>query len=132
MKILYKGKDGGPESKVTGYWLFESKRFGSIVLLCFDKGSREAYHTHAFNAISWVLKGELLEHSKGQGRVTTYTPSVKPIFTARECFHRVFGMADKTWVLSFRGPWLPKWFEFRPKQNVTVMLTHGRKELATF
>ena len=42
MKILNIAKDGGPESNVTGYWLVESKRFFSIVLLKFDKGSREA------------------------------------------------------------------------------------------
>ena len=26
MKIMYKGKDGGELSKVTGYWLIECKR----------------------------------------------------------------------------------------------------------
>ena len=62
MKFLFKAKDGGPESKVTGYWLIESKRWFSIALLRFDEGSREAFHTHAFNAISWVLWGELLEY----------------------------------------------------------------------
>lgn len=144
-KFFYKGKDGGDESNVTGYWLFESKRFGSIVLLCFDKGSREAYHTHAFNAISWILKGKLEErslhtldicdkdgsiiHTSKWEEVTEIKPSLKPIFTSRERFHRVFGMAEKTWALSFRGPWLKTWKEFRPKEERTVILTNGRKEV---
>jgi len=55
-------KDGGPDSTVTGYWLIESKKWFSIVLLKFEGKSREAFHTHAFNAISWLLKGKLIEH----------------------------------------------------------------------
>ena len=62
MKLFHKAKDGGPASTVTGYWLIESKRFFSIVLLRFDGPSREAFHTHAFNSISWVVKGVLLEN----------------------------------------------------------------------
>ena len=58
MKILWGDKDGGSESRVW-VWGLESKLFGSILLMCFRKGSREAYHTHAFNAISWVLRGWL-------------------------------------------------------------------------
>ena len=52
MKVLYKGKDGGNLSTVTGYWLIECKNLFSIVLLKFEGESREAYHTHAFGAIS--------------------------------------------------------------------------------
>ena len=50
MRLFFKSKDGGPDSSVTGYWLIESKKLFSIVLLKFDGRSREAYHTHAFNA----------------------------------------------------------------------------------
>jgi hypothetical protein len=128
MKLFYKGKDGGKESKVHGYWLFESKKFGSIVLLRFDEGSREAHHTHAFNAISWVVKGELKEVLKDTGEEIKLAASIKPVFTARERFHRVFGMAKHTWVLSFRGPWVPTWKEFLPKRG-EIVLTNGRKEV---
>lgn len=64
MKVLFKSKDGGLDSNVTGYWLVESKKLFSIVLLCFDRGSREAYHNHAFNSISWILSGRLNERIK--------------------------------------------------------------------
>jgi hypothetical protein len=126
MKTLFKGKDGGPESKVYGYWLFESKKFGSICLLRFEEGSREVYHTHAFDAVSWVLKGQLREEVL-DGETLPLTPSIKPILTKRERFHRVFGIAKNTWVLSFRGPWLPKWKEYLPVENKSITLTNGRK-----
>lgn len=40
-----------------GIGCHESKTYGSIVLLNFKEGNREAFHTHAFNSISWVLLG---------------------------------------------------------------------------
>ena len=131
MKILFKSKDGGLESNVTGYWLVESKKLFSIVLLCFDRGSREAYHNHAFNAISWVLSGRLnerIKYSKGYMDVCL-TPSILPVFTSRERMHKVSGLDRKTWVLSFRGPWLDTWKEFFVSTNKEVTLTHGRKVL---
>ncbi len=128
MKLFYKGHDGGNESNVTGYWLIESKRFFSIVLLCFHRGSREAFHNHAFHAVSWILKGrlyeEVLDSSEQSGNLS---PSLKPIFTSKSRMHKVFGIADKTWVISFRGPWDNTWKEFLPKEKRFSTLTHGRK-----
>lgn len=129
MKLFFKAKDGGSESKVTGYWLIESKRFFSIALLRFDKGSREAFHTHAFNAVSWVLKGELAEHIKNKLSWIHYKPSIKPIYTPRERFHKVAGQADVTWALTFRGPWSKTWKEFLPAEDKEITLTNGRVEV---
>ena len=94
MKLFFKSKDGGQESNVTGYWLIESKRFFSIVVLRFDKGSREAFHNHAFNAVSWVLKGHLMERIKTADifkEYNHYYPSILPVVTKRDCMHRVTG-----------------------------------------
>lgn len=126
MKILHKAKDGGLESNVTGYWLIESKKFFSVVLLRFDEGSREAFHTHAFNAISWVIKGEMHEHTI-DGEIIKLKPSLLPIYTSRKRFHKVYGIAKSTWALSLRGPWVDTWKEFLPNLNKYITLTHGRK-----
>lgn len=127
MKLLYKGKDGGPESTVTGYWLVEIKGLFSIALLCLEDGSREAYHSHAFNALSWLFSGELREDHV-DGREAVYKPSLSPIWTSRDTFHKVTSKG-RSWALTFRGPWLPKWHEFLPNENRFRTLTHGRKEL---
>lgn len=111
MKFFSKGKDGGPYSTVTGYWLVEIKGLFSIALLRFDKGSREAFHNHAFHSISWLLKGEVEEYhltraEDGQvsfGEVKNFRPSLKPILTYRSTFHKVISKAT-SWVLTFRGP----------------------------
>lgn len=132
MKLFFKSKDGGSESNVTGYWLIESKRFFSIVLLRFDEGTREAFHNHAFNAWSWVFKGRLYESIKLANYDMAFDgdyiyPSLIPFKTSRECMHQVHGVAKTTWALSFRGPWAKTWKEYLPKENREVVLTNGRK-----
>ena len=125
MKILCSAPDGGDNSGVKAYFLFESKRFGSVALLRFDKGTREAFHSHAFNALTWWLRGSVTERHV-DGSVCGWKPSVKPKLTKRSCFHRVEAH-ETTWALTLRGPWCDTWLELR--RGETVTLTHGRVEL---
>jgi len=102
MKLFSYEKDGGKESKVWGFFFIEWKRFFSVALLHFKDGSRDAYHSHAFNSKSWVLKGQLNEQMI-DGSVNVYKPGLKPVVTLREHFHQVKSVGN-TFVLTFRGP----------------------------
>jgi hypothetical protein len=133
MKLFQKSYDGGDGSGVTGYWLIECKSLFSIVLLHFSPGSRDAFHSHAFNALTWWLKGEVTEEFNDQlsmmsmGSVTTtleWKPSWKPKWTPKYCFHKIIAGKKGAWALSFRGPWDPTWFE--NKNGQTYELGHGR------
>ncbi len=128
MKFLKYGKDGGPASTVTGFWLIEIKSLFSIVLLRFDEGSRENYHSHAFNALTWWLRGEVDEHHV-DGRVLRWTPSFMPKYTPKSCFHKVFAL-KRTYALSIRGPWGKTWFEYQNKTNLLTTFAHGRRVLS--
>lgn len=133
MKLLWNAKAGGPESRVWMYG-FESKRFGSALLLRFENGSREAYHSHAFNALSVVLSGGLNEwHMHGGAELHGRGKVVR---TLRETFHKVYSIG-RTWVLSFRSPWIPTWQEALPVNKSQPLglhhcrtLTHGREVVA--
>jgi hypothetical protein len=128
MKLFQLSKDGGPESHVWGYFLCEFKSLFSVVLLKFEDGSRDAYHDHAFNAVSWVLKGSLEEETiLPDAEENFYWPSVKPVVTLRDTFHKVTSHGT-TWVLSLRGPWADVWHEKDKTGEKT--LTHGRKVVA--
>jgi len=126
MKLFKRGKDGGAESTVTGYWLCEFKSLFSIVLLKFENGTRDAFHTHAFNSVSWLLRGKLIEHLHNSDRIGVYLPSLRPIHTSEETYHKVESVG-RTWVLSFRGPWAKTWQEYTADGERT--LTHGRVEV---
>jgi hypothetical protein len=125
MKFFSKGKDGGDESTVTGYWLIEIKNLFSIVLLKFEGDSRDAFHEHAFNSISWLLKGRLQEEFQDK-TYKFYMPSFKPIITKKTTCHKV-DSGGTSWVLSFRGPWNKTWKEYLPQGERT--LTNGRIEV---
>jgi hypothetical protein len=128
MRFCYHGKDGGKESTVWGFWLIELKGLFSIVLLRFENGTRDAYHNHAFAAISWVLRGKLVErHLEGEWQ-ETHEPSLRPIITPRREFHRVQSIG-RSWVLSFRGPWAKTWREFTHDAGFRT-LANGRRRVS--
>ena len=128
MRLLHWGKDGGKDSTVWGFWLVEIKSLFSIALLKFVGNSREAFHTHAFNSVSWVLRGQLTELEFYGEQPNVYRPSLWPVFTSRNTLHKV-NSNGTTWVLTFRGPWSETWQEYIPKTGKFVLLTHGRKEI---
>jgi len=128
VKLFRKSPDGGANSGVTGYFLVEIKPLFSIVLLRFSAGSREAFHEHAFSALTLWLSGEVEEHRiDGAFDFITHFPQAGRFkFTPRNCFHKITCMRP-AWALSFRGPWIDYWREKRGDK--TVWLTHGRKEV---
>lgn len=129
MKIFSYGKDGGPESTVDGFFIIEIKSLFSIVFLRFNKGSREAFHTHAFNALTFFLKGHAIEEHMN-GEKIHWKPSIfnfwKPKYTSRKCFHKYTSL-ENTYAVTIRGPWIDKWKEYLPHLNKFVTLTHGRR-----
>ena len=126
VKILHWGKDGGPQSKVWGFWFVGIKRWFSLVLLRFDDGSREAFHSHAFDCVSWVIRGQLEEVHLDDLPELHRTGAI--IVTRRNTFHKVYSFG-RTWVFTLRGPWKETWNEVDETGRFRV-LTHGRKELA--
>lgn len=123
-KIFHKSYDGGKDSGVTGYWLIKNKKLFSIVLLRFSSGSREAFHSHAFNALTWWIKGEVEEQFVNGEEPKTWKPSIKPKYTPKGNFHKIIGKKT-AWAISVRGAWDDTWKE--KKGDEVYTLTHGRK-----
>ena len=130
MKFFQKASDGGKDSGVTGFFLVELKPLFSVVLLRFSNGTREAFHSHAFNAVTFWLKGQVQEERINNPdaplgvSVKTFRASLRPKFTPRDNCHRVRS-AGTSYALSFRGPWAKTWTEY--KNGKVVTLTHGRR-----
>jgi len=125
MKLFSWGRDGGPKSSVFGFWFIEIKWLFSIVLLRFEGETREAFHSHAFNALTWWLSGKVHEIHK-DGSVQCWRPSLFPKFTPRSCFHKVRPI-KRTWALSIRGPWAKRWQEFRQDRQELTTFESGRR-----
>lgn len=125
-RVFYTKPDGGKDSGVTAYFLIEWKVVFSIGILHFKKGSREAYHNHAFNAITWWVSGMVSEQKYEVINDKVFKPSFIPKYTSRNNCHKVFAFKD-TWALTFRGNWIDFWFEI--KNGKKTLLTHGRKKV---
>lgn len=116
-------KDGGPLSKVWGY-LLESKRIGSIGLLRFENGTREAYHDHAFNCVSLILGPGFLVEEFTDGFIRIHRRG-KVLVTRRSDYHKVTSFG-RTWVFTIRGPWAKTWREIAEDGRERV-LSWGRR-----
>lgn len=125
MRFLHWGRDGGPKSSVMGFWIIEIKWLFSIVFIRFDGSTRENFHSHAFNALTWWLTGEVVEILK-DGTTKSWRPSFWPKLTRRSCFHKVQPLR-RTWALSIRGPWSKTWLEYNRGTQELTTLTNGRK-----
>jgi hypothetical protein len=125
MRLFQKTKDGGPNSPVDAYFLIEWKNVFSVAILKFNIGTRDAYHTHAFNAWTWFLKGNMVELDIS-GKPTRYTRSIFPKFTPKTKNHKVVA-ATTSYAITLRGPWDDTWTE--TKKGETITLTHGRKHV---
>lgn len=123
MKVFSKSKDGGPDSPVDAFFVVEIKSLFSVALLKFNKGGREAFHSHAFNAFTWFLCGELIEE-KVCGDDYMYKRGLIPKHTLRGNCHRVKAI-NTSYCLTVRGPWVDRWKEVVDGREIT--LTHGRK-----
>lgn len=130
MRFFEKVKDGGPESPVTAYVLIEIKPLFSIMLLRFPSYEmRENFHSHAFSALTFWIKGEVVEEQLGMDPRTYIAPAFK--LTPWWNMHRIKAITN-AWAISFRGPWRDTWQEYRannPPDSRFVTLTHGRKEI---
>jgi hypothetical protein len=131
MRLFTKVKDGGPESPVDAFVLIEIKALFSIVLLRFNPGGRPGYHSHAFNAWTWFLWGDMVEMFPGRpfSPSTLYRRSWRPKVTPRLLMHRVWAYRT-SWAFTLRGPWAGTWQEQHyggPSGVRTITLTHGRK-----
>lgn len=128
MRLFYKGYDGGDKSTVTGYWLIELKSLFSICVLRFNKGTRENFHNHAFNALTWFIKGDLVEERLVDSNklYRKYRRSLIPKLTRRNNMHRVIAN-ETSYCVSIRGPWSKQWNEYNEHNKEMITLESGRR-----
>ncbi len=129
MKLFKKCKDGGSESPVDAFFLIECKSLFSVAILRFNKGGREAFHTHAFSAYTWFLSGVLVEEDVS-GELFAYSRKLKPKKTLRSKNHRVLAIRD-SYCLTVRGSWVDFWTEYNMDEDKTSVFTWGRKKVRT-
>lgn len=111
--------------------VFECKYLFSIYFNVWKTIEHDRFHTHAFSAISIMLRGEYDEERLADdGTVTKYTlkaPLVR--FISRTNNHRMLKARGTTWSIALAGPWDKIWTETLVPNGEKRFLSWGRKIL---
>lgn len=113
--IFKKKKINLGEQPVTEWTLLEYKKWFSIKLFHFHKteGYQDRFHTHAFNAYSFLLKGDYIEEIIENGHILKVARSrERMLFIPRDSYHRIT-KSNGCWTLLFTGPWGNEFKELR-------------------
>lgn len=136
MKIVFFKKkriDLGEQS-VTELTLLEYKKWFSIKLFNFHKseGVQDRFHTHAFNAYSFLIKGDYTEEVLDGNRIVKCLRSrSKALLIPKDSYHRITRSKGCVTLL-ITGPWGETFKELRNTVGNTyqeVVCGSQRKDL---
>lgn len=107
------------EQDVTEWTLLEYKKWFSIKLFHFHKsdGCQDRFHTHAFGAVSILLKGDYTEELlEGSQIVSRSRKASRLTYIPRDTYHRITRSTGCHTVL-ITGPWSGSFKELRQKDG---------------
>lgn len=103
------------QQNVTELTILEWKKLFSIKLFHFHKstGCQDRFHTHSFNSISFLIKGNYVEEILRGDTVVPYNRNrSRFIYIPSNEYHRIT-RSDGCRTLLITGPWEPEWKELR-------------------
>ena len=117
------------EGSVTQYIIFENKHFLSLIFYKWNTINQVRFHTHAFGAIAFLLKGWYWEKVRFQGIEMTNFVNVPflPRMLPRNYCHAIGNAKPGTITMVVAGPWQKNWLEYFPDTDTWVEYTWGRK-----
>jgi hypothetical protein len=107
------------EQNVSEITVLEWKKFFSIKLFHFHKtdGKQDRFHTHSFNAVSFLLSGNYIEEVVQDGKVVALDRNrSRVIYIPKNEYHRITKSGGCRTIL-ITGPWEKYWKELRELGN---------------
>ena len=133
IKFLTAKKVALGKGNVTQYTLIECKELFSIIFYRWNTIDQVRFHTHAFNAHAFLLRGFYHEKVISDGKIIDKTVNqwLKPRFLARNYCHSIGYAKPQTMTLVITGAWQETWQEYFPDTNEWVTYSWGRKKIDT-
>lgn len=137
MKIVFfKKKDIKlGEQLVSELTILEYKKWFSLKLFHFHKteGSQDRFHTHAFNAYSFLIKGDYTEEVIENDKIVKLKRSRKRVlFIPKDTYHRIT-KSNGCYTVLLTGSWGNKFKELREttvkNEYLEVLCGDKRKDL---
>ena len=114
---------------VTQYLIFENKHFLSLIFYRWNTIDQVRFHTHAFGAVAFLLRGWYWEKVLYNGIEMTNFVNIPfyPRVLPRNYTHAIGNAKPGTMTMVITGPWQKYWYEFFPDTQLWVKYTWGRK-----
>jgi len=119
------------EGSVTQYIVFENKHFLSLIFYRWNTIDQVRFHTHAFGAVAFLLKGWYWEKVMFNDIEMTNFVNVPlvPRYLPKNYCHAVGNAKPGTLTMVIAGPWQKTWKEYFPDTKSWVTYTWGRVPL---
>ena len=129
-KILHKDKIVLGMGSIDRFTLFEFKPLGGIILNRFNTKTQDRFHTHAFPAVSFMLRGyyrECVLQPNGLEYYVTIKPGIRYIPTYYN--HQILDSSTNALSITVMGPWGWSWSETHAEKKTTRVYTWGRRRI---
>jgi hypothetical protein len=120
------------EGSVTQYTFFECKELFSIIFYKWNTVDQVRFHTHAFPAYAFLLRGFYHEKVITEDKriiKKIVNQLFKPRFLARNYCHSIGYAKPNTVTMVFVGRWSKQWKEYFPDTKTWVTYEWGRKKV---
>jgi hypothetical protein len=130
-KFLPKKKFVFGKGCVTRYTLFEFRNFCSIYFHHVETFEQDRFHTHAFNALVWILRGgynECVKQGVGPNKPVKcqYFKAGDWRWIPRELNHKLLEAKPDSVSLLIAGPYSSIWTEELDNGDVKVITKHQK------
>lgn len=119
------------KGSVTQFTLFECKQLFSIIFYKWNTVDQVRFHTHAFNAYAFLLRGYYHEKIIKDNKIIEKTVDqiLKPRFLARNYCHSIGYAKPNTMTVVISGRWQKNWKEYFPDTGTWVTYSWGRHKI---
>ena len=131
IKFLTSKKVALGKGNVTQYTLIECKELFSVIFYRWNTIDQVRFHTHAFNAYAFLLRGYYEEKIIVDGEIIEKTVNqwLKPRFLAKNYCHSIGYAKPQTMTLVITGAWQDTWQEYFPDTKKWVTYSWGRNKI---
>jgi hypothetical protein len=129
--IFRKKKVALGEGHVEQFIIFENKHLFSIILYKWFTIDQIRFHTHAFSAVAFLLKGWYWEKIlfKDIEMPNFVNVPFLPRFLPKNYCHAIQQAKPGTRTLVITGPWQKHWYEYFPDTKTWVKYHWGREKV---
>ena len=127
-KILHYDKTSLGVGNIKRFVVFEFKYLGGIIVNVFNTVDQDRFHSHAFHAVSLMLRGFYNEDVVigNTTIVKKITPGIR--FIPKNYIHKIKDSSKNAISITFGGPWDKTWNEYFDDMRIKTY-SWGRKVL---